>query len=38
LIHQLDANLVAASFLIELTELNGRDLLGDIPVHAIISY
>jgi len=38
LIRQLDANLVAASFLIELTELNGRDLLGDIPVHAIISY
>lgn len=38
LINQLEAKLVAASFLIELTELNGRDLLGDIPVNAIIQY
>ncbi|MBK1830615.1 adenine phosphoribosyltransferase [Verrucomicrobiaceae bacterium R5-34] len=38
LIKQLDANLVAASFLIELTDLNGRELLGDTPVNAIISY
>ncbi|BDS08807.1 adenine phosphoribosyltransferase [Oceaniferula spumae] len=38
LIKELDANLVAASFLIELTDLNGRDLLGDTPVNAIIQY
>lgn len=38
LINQLDANLVAASFLIELSFLNGRDLLGDIPVHAVVQY
>ena len=38
LIEQLDANLVAASFLIELSGLNGRELLGDTPVNAIIQY
>ena len=38
LINKLDANLIATSFLIELTELNGRDLLGDTPVNAIIKY
>ncbi len=38
LINQLDANLIAASFLIELTFLNGRNLLGDTPVNAIITY
>lgn len=38
LINQLDANLIAASFLIELTFLNGHDLLGDTPVNAIIQY
>ena len=38
LIKQLDAKLVAASFLIELTGLNGRELLGDTPVNAIIQY
>jgi len=38
LINQLEANLVGASFLIELTELKGRDLLGDVPVNAIIQY
>ncbi|MBT8035958.1 MAG: adenine phosphoribosyltransferase [Verrucomicrobiae bacterium] len=38
LINQLDAQLVAASFLIELTGLNGRDLLGSTPVNAIIQY
>ncbi len=38
LINQLDARLVAASFLIELTDLNGRDLLGDTPVNTIIQY
>lgn len=38
LIGQLQAKLIAASFLIELTDLNGRDLLGDIPVNTIIRY
>ncbi len=38
LIKELDAHLVAASFLIELTDLKGRDLLGDTPVNAVISY
>ena len=38
LIKQLNAKLVAASFLIELTGLNGRELLGDTPVNAIIQY
>jgi adenine phosphoribosyltransferase len=38
LIEQLDANLIAASFLIELEFLNGRALLGDTPVNAIIKY
>lgn len=38
LIKQLEARLVAASFLIELTTLHGRDLLGDIPVNTIIKY
>jgi len=38
LINELGANLIGASFLIELSFLNGRDLLGDVPVHSIISY
>lgn len=38
LINQLEADLVGASFLIELSELGGRALLGDTPVNAIISY
>ena len=38
LIKKLDANLVAASFLIELSDLNGRDLLEGTPVNAIVSY
>jgi len=38
LINQLGGNLIAASFLIELKFLNGRDLLGDTPVNAIIDY
>lgn len=38
LIKQLEAKLVAASFLIELKGLNGRDLLGDTPVKAVIQY
>ena len=38
LIKLLDAKLVAASFLIELSDLNGRSLLGDTPVNAVIRY
>ena len=38
LIKQLEAKLVAASFIIELKGLNGRDLLGDTPVKAVIQY
>lgn len=38
LINKLGANLIAASFLIELKFLNGRDLLGDVPVNSIIDY
>jgi adenine phosphoribosyltransferase len=39
LIRKLQGNLVAASFLIELTFLNGRDKLpSDVPIHAIIQY
>jgi adenine phosphoribosyltransferase len=38
LINQLEAKLVAASFLIELSELNGRALLGDTRVNAVVRY
>jgi len=42
LLNQLEANLVAVSFLIELEDLNGRDLLrpvlGDVPINAILKY
>ena len=38
LLDRLDANLIAVSFLIELTFLNGRELLGDTPVNAVVQY
>ncbi|MEM7146101.1 MAG: adenine phosphoribosyltransferase [Verrucomicrobiota bacterium] len=39
LIHHLGGNLVAASFLIELAFLNGREKLpADLPVHGIVDY
>ena len=38
LIEQLDAKLVAASFLIELSTLQGRELLGDTIVNAVVTY
>ena len=38
LINELGANLIGASFLIELSALNGRDLLGNTPINSIISY
>ncbi|NWK54408.1 adenine phosphoribosyltransferase [Verrucomicrobiaceae bacterium N1E253] len=38
LIDQLEANLIAASFLIELNFLNGRDLLGDTRVEAVVDF
>jgi adenine phosphoribosyltransferase len=38
LLEQLGANLVGISVLIELEFLNGRNLLGDNPVHSILKY
>lgn len=39
LVKRLGGKMVAASFLIELTFLNGRDVLGeDVPVHSLLSY
>lgn len=38
LIQKLGGNIISASFLIELTDLHGRDLLGDVPVNSIIQY
>ena len=38
LLEELVAEVVGAAFIIELTFLNGRDKLGDFPVHALITY
>lgn len=39
LVNRLGGHLVAASFLIELDFLNGRDVLGaDVPVHSLLNY
>jgi adenine phosphoribosyltransferase len=38
LLHELGAEVVGAAFIIELTFLNGREKLGDFPVHALITY
>jgi len=38
LINQLGADVVAFLFVIELSFLNGRELLGDTPVHHLLSY
>jgi adenine phosphoribosyltransferase len=38
LIRQSGAEIVTAAFLIELADLNGRRVLGDVPVTAIVSY
>ena len=38
LINQSGAHIVAAAFLIELADLGGRKVLGDVPVTAIVSY
>ncbi|MFH5805748.1 adenine phosphoribosyltransferase [Alienimonas sp. DA493] len=38
LARQTGAEVIAAAFLIELTFLNGRDKLGDLPVSAAITY
>jgi adenine phosphoribosyltransferase len=38
LLAELGADVVGAAFVIELTFLNGREKLGDYPVHALISY
>jgi adenine phosphoribosyltransferase len=38
LLAELGAQVVGAAFIIELTFLNGREKLGDFPVHALITY
>ncbi len=38
LLKELGAEVVGAAFIIELTFLNGRQKLGDFPVHALITY
>jgi adenine phosphoribosyltransferase len=38
LLQELGAEVVGASFVIELTFLNGRQKLGEYPVHALLSY
>ncbi|MDX6478671.1 MAG: adenine phosphoribosyltransferase [Gaiellaceae bacterium] len=38
LLVELGAEVVGAAFIIELTFLNGREKLGDFPVHALITY
>lgn len=39
LVKRLGGNLIGASFLIELTFLNGREILGDdVPVHSLLTY
>ena len=38
LVRQAGAEIIAAAFVVELDFLNGRDALGDCPVHAIVHY
>ena len=38
LLTSMGADVVAASFLIEIAPLDGRSRLGDLPVHAVITY
>jgi adenine phosphoribosyltransferase len=38
LLAELGADVVGAAFIIELSFLNGREKLGDFPVHALITY
>lgn len=38
LAREMEAHVVGASFLVELTGLNGRQALGDIPVYSLIKY
>jgi len=38
LIEQLGGEVVGAQFLVELSDLNGRELLKDHPVHSLITY
>lgn len=38
LVKKLGGRVVGAAFLIELTELNGRDLIKDVPILTLISY
>ena len=38
LLEELGAEVMGAAFIIELTFLNGREKLGDFPIHALITY
>ena len=38
LANEMKARVIGASFLVELVNLNGRQILGDIPVHSLIKY
>ena len=38
LLHALEADIVAVSFLIELESLNGREKLGTTPIHSLLKY
>lgn len=38
LLRALDADVVAASFLIELEFLKGREKLGELPIHSLLKY
>ncbi len=38
LVEKLDGQIAGVSFLIELAFLNGREKLGNVPVHALITY
>jgi len=38
LVRQLGGHVVASTFLIELSYLDGRQKLGDIPVHSLVTY
>ena len=38
LVRQLQAEVVGVAFLIELTELGGRNRLGDLPVFSLVQY
>ena len=38
LIHEMKGNIIGAAFLIELTDLKGKEKIKDIPVFSLIQY